>query len=166
MSKKGTNWTEADLIQKGLTTFEDSIYKKHKRTNISGVPIEDALAASSDTAFIGFGVNHINTKKKSKYNNKKVVIDGIQFDSTKEGERYKVLKLHEKIGKIFKLELQPVYECIVNGMLICRYKGDFKYNTIDPITTVVEDVKGMRTPIYKLKKKLMKSLFNIEIKET
>lgn len=158
MSKKGTNWTEADLIQKGLTAFEDSIYSNHKvmkevdRLNHE-IPVPKKLGRTT-------------IEKKSKYNNKKVVINGLRFDSTKEGNRYLELKEMQENKEIFDLQLQPCYECIVNGMLICRYNGDFKYNTIDPITTVVEDVKGMKTPVYKLKKKLMKAIFNIEIKET
>jgi hypothetical protein len=102
-----------------------------------------------------------------KYNNKKTELDGIIFDSKKEAKRYWELKLLEKAGKIEKLKLQPAFELKVNNEKICTYKADFeyidrsKYNVV-----VVEDVKGVKTPVYNLKKKLMKAIYKIDIFET
>lgn len=105
-----------------------------------------------------------------KYGNKKTEVDGITFDSQAEARRYKALKLLERAGEIQSLELQPVYELVPSVTLYgrkrtaVRYKADFRY--INNGQTVVEDVKGMRTPVYNLKRHLMKAVHNIEIKET
>lgn len=110
----------------------------------------------------------------SKYGAKKTEVDGFIFDSKREAERYSELKIREKAGEIFDLELQPRFECVVNGKLICTYIADFRYKERfhskkdgEGITfqTLVEDVKGMKTPVYKLKKKLVEALYAIEIKE-
>ena len=101
---------------------------------------------------------------RSKYNAKKCVIDGIKFDSLKEGRRYQQLKLLEKAGEIENLELQPKYDLMVNSKRVGFYKADFRY--IENGELVVEDVKGMKTPIYNLKKKMVKAIYNIDIKET
>ena len=95
-----------------------------------------------------------------KYNAKKTVVDGITFDSRKEAARYKELKALELVGKIDRLELQPRFE-VQEGY---RYKGkairkveyvaDFKYLDMERGVWVVEDVKGMRTNVYKLKLKM------------
>ena len=100
----------------------------------------------------------------SKYNAKKVVIDGVKFDSQAEGRRYRKLKLLEKAGVIQELELQPRYDMELNGVKICFYKADFRY--IEDGELVVEDVKGMLTDIYKLKRKMMKAFHGIDILET
>lgn len=101
---------------------------------------------------------------RAKYNNRKTVIDGITFDSAKEARRYGELKLLQRAGEISNLNLQSEYELTVNWQKICKYRADFEYTTKDG-RKVVEDVKGVRTPVYQLKKKLMKAVYNIEIKE-
>lgn len=108
----------------------------------------------------------------SKYKNKKVVVDGIEFDSKKEAGRYKELKLLEKAGKIKDLELQKVFELIPsfkkNGKTYRKttYKADFSYFDITEGKYKVEDVKGFKTDVYKLKKKLFEYKFKeLELKE-
>jgi hypothetical protein len=94
-----------------------------------------------------------------KYNAKPTTIDGIKFQSTEEGLRYKHLKLMEKTGHISDLELQPLFRLqdgfTYEGERIrpINYKADFRYKNRDG-QTVVEDVKGFLTPEYRLKKKL------------
>jgi len=100
---------------------------------------------------------------RNKYGNKKTVVDNIVFDSMKEAARYGELKLLEKAGKIDLLELQPKFRLEVNGEKICTYIADFQYD--DDGHTVVEDVKGVKTAIYRLKKKLVKAIFGIDIQE-
>lgn len=96
----------------------------------------------------------------NKYKNKKTVVDGIEFDSLKEARRYEELKLLAKGGVIKDLELQPVFELVPkqkhNGKTIRKasYIADFKYTDIQSGITVVEDVKGFKTDVYKLKKKI------------
>jgi len=96
----------------------------------------------------------------SKYRNKKTIVDGIPFDSKKEARRYQELKLMTRGGLIKKLELQPEFEILPayrrNGKKIekIKYIADFKYIDTKRGITVVEDVKGFKTDVYKLKKKM------------
>ena len=99
----------------------------------------------------------------TKYNAIRTEVDGIVFASKAEAKRYSQLKLLERAGEIKNLELQPSYDLEVNGVLICRYVADFRYMVRGG--QKVEDVKGVKTPVYKLKKKLMKAIYNINIRE-
>lgn len=106
----------------------------------------------------------------SKYHNKKTVVDGIVFDSKKEANRYRELKLLEKAGEISDLRLQVKFELVPAiyeyGVCVQRavtYIADFVYR--ENGETIVEDVKGMKTEVYKLKKKLMRWRYGIEVKE-
>lgn len=100
-----------------------------------------------------------------KYRNRKTEVDGLQFDSIKEGARWKQLRLMEKQGIIKNLERQVKYEIIpkTDKFRACNYIADFVY--ILNGQTVVEDVKGMKTQVYLMKKKLMYAKYGIEIKE-
>src|SRR5579863_8288254 len=100
----------------------------------------------------------------SKFRNERTRVDGKEFASRKEAERYGELKLLERGGVISNLELQPRFALTANGVTCGHYIGDFRY--IEKGITVVEDCKGMRLPLYILKRKLMKALYNIEIRET
>jgi hypothetical protein len=100
----------------------------------------------------------------SKYNAVRTVVDGITFASKAEARRYQELKMMELSGDITQLELQPKFPLIVNGVKVGTYIGDFRYRY--GAVVYVEDVKGMKTPVYNLKKKMMKAQYNIEIYET
>ncbi len=102
---------------------------------------------------------------RSKYNNKKTVVDGITFDSMKEAQRYAELKLMEKGKVIYDLTIQPKFPIIIGGVKICTYIADFIYRDLATGITTVEDVKGMKTPVYNLKKKLMRAVHGIEVTE-
>lgn len=102
-----------------------------------------------------------------KYKAVKTVVDGITFPSKKEASRYSQLKLLERAGKISNLVVTGKakrFSLVVNGIKICDYIADFLYT--ENGQPVVEDVKGMRTREYKLKKKLMLACHGIEIRET
>jgi hypothetical protein len=99
----------------------------------------------------------------SKYRNIKTEVDGIVFDSKAEARRYMELRLLEKSNEISDLRLQYPFECKINEKKICTYRADFDYFEGDQ--WVVEDVKGFRTQVYKLKKKLVEALHGIEIRE-
>jgi len=101
--------------------------------------------------------------RRAKFGNHKTVVDGITFDSKAEATRYSVLKVLQAAGVVTQLRLQVPYELTVNGLKVCRYIADFVYMMDGK--EVVEDVKGMRTPEYKLKRKLMLAVFGIEIQE-
>ena len=105
-------------------------------------------------------------RSRPKYGNKKTVVDGIKFDSKWESQRYLYLKSLEKAGRVKNLELQPKFIISVNGQKICTYIADFKYDKEDKEGVwehVIEDAKGVETPEFKLKKKLMKAVHNINI---
>lgn len=104
--------------------------------------------------------------KKSKYGNKKTIVDGVVFSSKGEARRYLQLKMLEKSGHIKNLQMQIKYQITINGLKVCNYIADFVYFSVADNITIVEDFKGMRTPVYKLKKKLMKSVLGIDIFET
>jgi hypothetical protein len=109
--------------------------------------------------------------KASKYGNKRVEVDGITFDSQAEAKRYAELKLLEKAGQISDLKLQPrfpfYYQTGWTSELMFTYVADFSYvdNVPPHPMTVVEDVKGFRTPLYRLKKKLIEAQYGIAITE-
>ena len=100
----------------------------------------------------------------NKYKAIKTTVDGIKFDSKKEAARYSNLKILEKAGHILDLSLQPRFDLIINGVKCGFYKADFKY--IEDGKEIIEDVKGMKTPVYNLKKRLIKAIYNIDIRET
>ena len=107
----------------------------------------------------------ISKQKPHKYGAKKTEIDGFVFDSKREANYYAELKLRERAGEIVDLELQPKFECRVNGNLICNYIADFRFVYTGSGFQETVDVKGMKTPVYRLKKKLVEALFNITITE-
>jgi uncharacterized protein (UPF0305 family) len=105
----------------------------------------------------------------TKYKSKKVELDGKVFSSKREAARYQQLKILEKAGQITSLVTQEKYRIFVRNMPVCVYIADFVYNEKNSEgdwCRIVEDVKGMKTPVYQLKKKLMKAALDIEIRET
>ena len=107
---------------------------------------------------------HQKEVKRPKYRNRKTSIDGRTFDSKLEAARYVELKRLQEGGIISGLQCQVPFALEINGNLICKYVCDFHYVDIDG-KTVTEDAKGMRTREYTLKKKLMKAIHGIEIRE-
>jgi ribosomal protein S8 len=106
-------------------------------------------------------------KKPSKYRSNITIVDKIKFDSKKESQRYLELTMLQRQGYISALQHQVAYELIVNDQLICRYVADFVY--LSQGKQVVEDVKSEATRknrAYRIKNKLMKALFGIQILET
>lgn len=105
---------------------------------------------------------------RHKYGAVATTVDGYRFPSKAEARRYRELTLLEKAGEIEGLELQPRYELTVRGVKVGTYVGDFRYRVVKGLNaslTVVEDVKGVRTPVYQLKKKLMRAQYDIDITE-
>ena len=131
-------------------------------------------------------------KCTSKMRNRKVELDGYVFDSIRESERYKELRLKEKARLIFRLEVHPIFKLAVNDIHICNYEPDSSYQELskdgEESHLVVEDVKSKtdtkprfiigrdgklkrkkkfstRTEGYRIKKRLMKAVLGIEIRE-
>ncbi len=120
-------------------------------------------------------------QRRNKYGNKKVVVNGIKFDSQKEAQRYTYLRMLQNAGKITDLELQKEYVLIpsqrepdgvgkrggrIRGKVIERkvsYIADFAYKQDGK--EVVEDTKGVLTPDYVIKRKLMLYIHGIRIAE-
>lgn len=141
------------------------------------LPVKNAKQFEKENDFISQYVR----QKSNKYKNEKIECDGIVFDSKKELNRYQELQLLLKAGEIRDLQLQVKYILIPTQREVfkdedgnlkarkviereCSYVADFVY--IDKKgDTVVEDTKGFRTEVYKIKKKLMLQVHKIEIKE-
>jgi len=94
----------------------------------------------------------------SKYNARATTIDGIRFASKAEARRYTELKLLQEAGEIDGLELQPSFIIwSTNNYKTGKtdritYIADFKY--FQNGQYIVEDVKGVLTPVYRMKKKM------------
>ncbi len=104
--------------------------------------------------------------RRSKYNAVRTEVDGITFASKKEAKRYSELLLLQKAGVIHDLTLQPKFPLRADGGgKVGDYVADFSY--VDTVTGagVVEDVKGVLTPVYRLKKKMVKAQYGVDIKE-
>ena len=105
-------------------------------------------------------------RSRPKYGNKKTVVNGIKFDSKWEAERYLYIKSLERAGTVKDLELQVRFNLVVNDQKICAYIADFRYKREgkDGVwQEIIEDAKGVETPEFKLKKKLMKACLGIDI---
>lgn len=105
------------------------------------------------------------TRKPSKYKNRIKTVDGIDFASARESRRYIDLKNMQMAGLIRGLQTQQPIPCMVNGIKVCDFVADFTYYD-ERGDRVVEDCKGMRLPIYILKKKLVYACTGFEIHET
>ena len=111
----------------------------------------------------------------SKYHNKKTEIDGIKFDSLKEAGRYLELKRYMEMGVITNLQpcknnpkkkrylLIPAQKGRIRNEKSVSYVPDFVYEMDGD--EVVEDVKGVKTDVYKLKRKLMMYIHKVEVEE-
>lgn len=100
----------------------------------------------------------------SKYHNKKTEFRGIVYDSKREARYAQELYLRMKAGEIIKIENQVSFPVVVAGKKICTYIADFRIHYRQGRMEVI-DVKGMKTPVYRLKKKLVEALYGIEIIE-
>lgn len=110
------------------------------------------------------------TRRRSKYGAVSCVVDGITFASQREARRYRQLKLLERAHKIEGLELQPRFALTVKGVKIGEYRADFRYHQCGDVVPfavvdVVEDAKGVRTPLYRWKRKHLLAEHGIEVIE-
>lgn len=108
-------------------------------------------------------------KKRAKYRNVKTEVDGLKFDSKKEAKRWVELKQLLDAGRISNLMRQVTFQLVPQVVLDGRkqqpvkYVADFQYQLGNQI--VVEDVKGFKTPEYRMKRKMMKAFLGIEVEE-
>lgn len=110
-------------------------------------------------------------KRQHKYRAKPCVIEGIRFASQREGRRFLELRMLEKAGEIRELELQPRFPLYAlrasNGEVIkvADYVADFQFREGRDGALVVEDVKGMPTETYRLKKRIFEAQYGMQIRE-
>jgi hypothetical protein len=107
----------------------------------------------------------VAVRGRNKFHAKAVEVDGIRFDSKAEAKRWFDLRTLEMNGLIAGLERQKRYDLEINGVKLGFYKADFRYFDRERGVEVVEDVKGVRTPVYALKAKLMRALHGVTISE-
>jgi hypothetical protein len=99
--------------------------------------------------------------RRNKYGNRKTTVDGVEFDSAAEAARYRDLKLMESCGLIRGLTLHPRYTLLEaftdrtgQRQRAIVYEADFSYFDEDDGAWIVEDVKGVKTAVFRLKRKL------------
>ena len=109
-----------------------------------------------------------DTPGENKFGAKPVTINGIRFDSSKEGRRYVDLQLLEQAGEIENLRVQVPYDLHVEGVKLGVYVADFVYFDVERGEEVVEDTKSppTRTALYRWKARHMAAEYDIEILET
>jgi hypothetical protein len=101
----------------------------------------------------------------SKYRAVRTEVEGHVFASKREAFRYQELRILERSGYITELTLQQKFPLVVNGVKVCTYIADFCYLDMQG-RAIVEDSKGMKTPVYRLKNKLFHVLYpNLRISE-
>jgi Protein of unknown function (DUF1064) len=103
---------------------------------------------------------------RNKYGNKRVMLDGIEFDSKAEAARYSELLLQAKVGLIYSLRVHPKYHLTVNDVEIGTYEPDFDYVESNSNGLVVEDVKSPVTAqerSFRRVCKLMKAIHDIDV---
>lgn len=119
---------------------------------------------------LGFA-QHPSKALVSKYGNKKsVAADGTQFDSRAEHRRWVHLCHLQAAGLISGLRRQVAYELVKSVKFndasrakpAIRYVADFVF--MEKGVEVIEDVKGVLTPEFKLKRHLMKAMLGLEVR--
>lgn len=107
-------------------------------------------------------------KTLSKYRNVQTEYNGIKFMSKKEAEYAMQLDFMRKATSprdmVVEYECQVPFQIILNGKKICRYIADFRVKYADGREEII-DVKGVRTDVYRLKKKLVEAQYGIVIIE-
>ena len=112
----------------------------------------------------------LKLQNRSKYRNRRIVVDGETFDSQREAQRWYELKLLRRAGVVTDLQRQVPFVLIpeqkINGKTVERpvkYVADFVYKRNGEM--IVEDAKGVRTKEYIIKRKLMLWVRGIRVQE-
>jgi hypothetical protein len=112
---------------------------------------------------------HRGSPRAGKYNAKGRYIGDQWFASEAEATRYEQLLVLQSSDVIETLEVQPIYPVSIKGHHITNYRADFRYSVLDergrPCRVIVEDVKGMVTDVYALKKKMVEAQYDFKINE-
>ena len=157
---KNNSWYDACLLAASLLDL--SVHAVDQRAQALGFELPEEKPKEKKP----------KEKKQHKYRAEKVVIDGYTFDSKKEGRRYEQLRQLLEAGEIRGLGLQPRFDLWVptpqGQKKVGFYKADFCYDEMrgGQWCPVTEDVKGLRTPLYRLKRKMVEAYYAIEIRVT
>lgn len=164
--RKMQRYTESDLQRVTQIGVRSPARSTVAASTAARVPGKTASAS----ARVVTGGNAQATRKPSKFHNHKTKVNGVKFDSKAEARRFAQLSLLELTGHITDLKRQVAYLLIPgqrkpSGSVerAVTYRADFVYQSAGK--TIVEDVKGMRTPDYVIKRKLMLQVHGIEIVE-
>ena len=111
---------------------------------------------------------------RTKYHAVPTVVDGLRFASKAEAARYRELMQLGELGLVQNLEFQPRFDLHVEGVKVGTYVADFRYQERSLPSwlnshhwqDVIEDVKGVRTPVYRLKKRMVEAEYGFTIRET
>jgi Protein of unknown function (DUF1064) len=126
---------------------------------------------------MGTGAGMRRVQRRSKYRAVRTEVDGVVFASKAEARRYRELLLLGQAGAIRNLELQPRFDLTVERrdwrdffpVKIGEYRADFRYEELTETggrwDDTVEDVKGMKTALYRWKKKHFEAQYGIQIRE-
>lgn len=114
----------------------------------------------------------LDVKAGQKFNAKRTELHGITFDSQKEANYYAELLIRVRRGEVEDVQVQPKFPLYVHALAtgspaaqIGVYRGDFRYRVVATREHVVIDCKGMRTPLYRWKKKHVEAQYGIQIQE-
>ena len=100
---------------------------------------------------------------RNKYGARKTVVDGITFDSKAEAAYYASLRLRYLADEVVSVELQKPYPLTINGFVVGVYKADFAFHDVPAGKYRVIDVKGKDTPLSKLKRKMVKAIYGLDV---
>jgi hypothetical protein len=102
-------------------------------------------------------------QRGNKYGAQRTTLDGHVFASKAEANYYAMLKVREKAGEVFEVQMQRPYALTINGYLICTYRADFAfYDAVEKRNRVI-DVKGVKTKEFIIKSKMMKAIHGIDV---
>ena len=157
--------TAEDLAAMGIHTEDGNVYQVKKNCTVT-MPASSPKPLSAKALGLGEQTNCTVTmgNRRSKYNAQRTEVEGITFDSKKEAARWEELQLMLRAGEITELRRQVAFGLTVNGELVGTYKADYVYRDKQG-KRVVEDVKGLRTDVYLLKRRLMLACHGIEVQE-
>lgn len=104
----------------------------------------------------------------NKYRNRRTEVNGEVFDSKREAAHWADLLLLHRAGEIRNLRRQVRIPLEVNGIKVCVFICDFVYDERNGTGwhEILDDSKGIRTPVYLLKKRLVRAILGREIRET
>jgi len=163
-----TRFTQLDILLRIADKWTVGPLAFASLIGLSGAGRNDSGAAADAASYLMGGSKF--PRKGNKYNAKKTTIGKITFDSGREAARYLALVEMEKAGEINHLQIQPRFRITIGGIPIMMrskrypngrqltYVSDFTYLDVQNQEKVIEDVKGQRTDVYKIKLALMQAM--------